>query len=69
MQINAYVILDNLNIPNWWSISHSAAQSWADFQDWFQQKDPEVFVSAPDVGELVAAGYKCVEITFDGVVV
>lgn len=69
MQIKAYVILDAQDVPNWWSISHSAAQSWADFQDWFQNKDPEVFVSAPDVPELVAAGYKCLEIGLDGVVV
>lgn len=69
MNINAYVICDQNDTPNWWSISHTPAQAWEDFRNWYTTADEEITRAAPEIAELQSAGYKCVEILFNGVIV
>lgn len=66
MNIEIYLVVEPNGKPNMWSISHSEAQAWADYQSWFQTEDETVFKAAPEITELKAQGFKCVQITLTG---
>lgn len=69
LNISAFVICNPADIPNWWSISHDEAQAWADFQEWWTTAEPEIYRAAPEIIDLESMGYKCLQITFTGVIV